>query len=59
MREVTFAESSLRIGGFKAFDFWGDGSFYLLDSPGHAITPPLTYVDLAALQVGFDGELFA
>lgn len=25
------------IGGFKAHDFFGDGSFYLLDSPGHAV----------------------
>ncbi|PSR75851.1 beta-lactamase-like protein [Coniella lustricola] len=25
------------IGRFAAFDYFGDGSFYLLDSPGHAI----------------------
>lgn len=25
------------IGQFPAFDYFGDGSFYLLDSPGHAI----------------------
>ncbi|KAK1758788.1 beta-lactamase-like protein [Echria macrotheca] len=35
--EIDFdgASSSLRIGGFRAFDFFGDGSFYLLDTPGH------------------------
>ncbi|KXJ88815.1 hypothetical protein Micbo1qcDRAFT_197147 [Microdochium bolleyi] len=27
----------LQIGQFRAVDFYGDGSFYLLDSPGHAI----------------------
>jgi glyoxylase-like metal-dependent hydrolase (beta-lactamase superfamily II) len=25
------------IGRFRAFDYFGDGSFYLLDAPGHAI----------------------
>lgn len=25
------------IGSFAAFDYFGDGSFYLLDSPGHAV----------------------
>jgi len=29
------AKSPLVIGGFKAFDFFADGSFYLLDVPGH------------------------
>jgi len=27
----------LQIGKFEAFDFYGDGSFYLLNTPGHAI----------------------
>jgi len=27
----------LKIGRFNAFDYFSDGSFYLLDSPGHAI----------------------
>lgn len=27
----------LQIGQFHAIDFYGDGSFYLLDSPGHAV----------------------
>ncbi|KAI1255018.1 hypothetical protein MGN70_003081 [Eutypa lata] len=36
LRELTF-ETDIQIGGFRAFDFWGDGSFYLLDTPGHSI----------------------
>lgn len=38
LREVDFSkESTLKLGGYRALDFYGDGSFYLLDSPGHAI----------------------
>jgi glyoxylase-like metal-dependent hydrolase (beta-lactamase superfamily II) len=33
--EVT--EFELEIGGLPAYDFFGDGSFYLLSTPGHAI----------------------
>ncbi|KAL8715637.1 MAG: hypothetical protein Q9225_006368 [Loekoesia sp. 1 TL-2023] len=36
LREIAFG-SDLQIGGYKALDYFGDGSFYLLDSPGHAI----------------------
>lgn len=27
----------LRIGRFYAYDYFGDGSFYLLDTPGHSV----------------------
>ncbi|KAH8682080.1 metallo-beta-lactamase superfamily protein [Xylariales sp. PMI_506] len=38
LREIEFnGPQSLAIGRFPAFDFFGDGSFYLLDSPGHAV----------------------
>ncbi|OAP62036.1 hypothetical protein AYL99_04239 [Fonsecaea erecta] len=38
VREISFQEpDTLQIGQFRAFDFFGDGSFYLLDTPGHAI----------------------
>ena len=37
MREVNIESTSLRLGGFRATDFFGDGSFYLLDSPGVSI----------------------
>jgi glyoxylase-like metal-dependent hydrolase (beta-lactamase superfamily II) len=36
VREISFP-GDLKIGRFNAFDHFGDGSFYLLDSPGHAI----------------------
>ena len=32
-REIEF-DNALDIGGFRAFDYFGDGSFYLLDAPG-------------------------
>lgn len=38
LREIKFEGApSLKIGQFPAFDYFGDGSFYLLDSPGHAV----------------------
>ncbi|KPM42364.1 hypothetical protein AK830_g4213 [Neonectria ditissima] len=38
LREIRFdGPDALRIGNFPAFDYFGDGSFYLLDSPGHAV----------------------
>jgi hypothetical protein len=37
LREIAFDDTSLTIGNFKALDYFGDGSFYLLDAPGHAI----------------------
>ncbi|KAF2106191.1 metallo-beta-lactamase superfamily protein [Lophiotrema nucula] len=39
-REVTeldFSPTDLEIGGLKAIDYFGDGSFYFLSAPGHAI----------------------
>jgi len=39
VRELSFDESNkgLKIGRFNALDYFGDGSFYLLDTPGHSI----------------------
>lgn len=37
VREISFETSNLKIGNFDAYDFFGDGSFYLLDAPGHAV----------------------
>ncbi|KAK5048617.1 hypothetical protein LTR84_005708 [Exophiala bonariae] len=37
LREIDFSITKLLAGKFHAFDFFGDGSFYLLDTPGHAI----------------------
>ncbi|KAI4201314.1 MAG: hypothetical protein LQ350_003352 [Teloschistes chrysophthalmus] len=33
LREICF-DPKFQIGGYAAFDYFGDGSFYLLDSPG-------------------------
>ncbi|KAH7034754.1 beta-lactamase-like protein [Microdochium trichocladiopsis] len=39
VRELDFSPGPgrLKIGRFDALDYFGDGSFYFLDSPGHAI----------------------
>ncbi|KAI0482556.1 beta-lactamase-like protein [Xylariaceae sp. FL0804] len=37
VRELDFSSSTLTIGRFPALDYFGDGSFYLLDAPGHAV----------------------
>jgi glyoxylase-like metal-dependent hydrolase (beta-lactamase superfamily II) len=34
LREISFSQD-LKIGDFDAFDYFGDGSFYILNSPGH------------------------
>jgi hypothetical protein len=34
LREISAAEFDINIAGFPAFDYFGDGSFYLMDSPG-------------------------
>lgn len=33
-REIDFNIAPLKIGRFDAFDYFDDGSFYLLNSPG-------------------------
>lgn len=33
--ELDFTINSLEVGGYKAIDFFNDGSFYLLQAPGH------------------------
>ncbi|KAF2232483.1 Metallo-hydrolase/oxidoreductase [Viridothelium virens] len=35
--ELSFSPNPLKIGRFDAFDYFGDGSFYLLSTPGHTI----------------------
>ena len=39
LRELSFhnGEGLLKIGNFKALDYVGGGSFYVLDAPGHAL----------------------
>ncbi|KAJ7016092.1 beta-lactamase-like protein [Mycena alexandri] len=33
--KIDFSTAKLTFGGMKAVDFFGDGSFYLLNAPGH------------------------
>ncbi|KAJ6631145.1 hypothetical protein B0H10DRAFT_1981080 [Mycena sp. CBHHK59/15] len=35
--QLNFEKSDLEIGGFRAHDFFADGSLYLLDVPGHLL----------------------
>ncbi|KAI1098702.1 beta-lactamase-like protein [Jackrogersella minutella] len=37
VQELDFTKSSIKIGKFLAIDYFGDGSFYFVDSPGHCI----------------------
>lgn len=38
LQEITFNETGAKqIGHFRALDYFNDGSFYLLDTPGHAV----------------------
>ncbi|KAF2727894.1 hypothetical protein EJ04DRAFT_505001 [Polyplosphaeria fusca] len=67
LREVDFSASSLKIGRFTALDFFGDGSFYLLDAPGHdwghlnglvrTTSNPDTFIFLGGDTVHHGGEL--
>ncbi|KAJ5355637.1 hypothetical protein N7517_010246 [Penicillium concentricum] len=36
VRELDFS-NSVQVGDFQAIDYFGDGSFYIIDSPGHAV----------------------
>ncbi|KAJ3170941.1 hypothetical protein HDU87_008643 [Geranomyces variabilis] len=37
VREISFRNDAITIGGYPSVDYWGDGSFYLLATPGHAV----------------------
>ncbi|PTD07577.1 Cytochrome P450 monooxygenase andK [Fusarium culmorum] len=54
-REIDFDKKPLSIGPFRGFDFFGDGSFYLLDTPGHAIGH---VAGLARTTIGPDTFIF-
>lgn len=36
IRELNFSDAPL-VAGYRAFDYFGDGSFWVLDTPGHAV----------------------
>jgi glyoxylase-like metal-dependent hydrolase (beta-lactamase superfamily II) len=56
VREITFdvGLECLSIGGFPAFDYFGDGSFFLLNAPGHTIghLAVLARISLASTSSG-------
>lgn len=65
--EIDFTKTPLEIGPFAAYDFFGDGSLYLLDTPGHAVghisglvrttTNPDTFIFLGGDLVHHGAEL--
>ena len=64
MEEISF-NPTFKIGEFHAYDYFSDGSFYLLDVPGHAIghicglarTTENTFMLLGADSCHFAGSL--
>ncbi|KAF2740762.1 hypothetical protein EJ04DRAFT_558738 [Polyplosphaeria fusca] len=64
-REIVGLSSEMfdeNVGGFEALDYFGDGSFYILDAPGdtnalaRTSTNPDTFIFLAADSVHLGGE---
>lgn len=66
VREISF-DGGLKAGPFPAHDFFGDGSFYLLDAPGHCLghvaglartsTGPDTFIMMGGDLAHHGGEL--
>ena len=68
LHEITFTETNaLEIEPFRAYDYFNDGSFYLLDTPGHAVghlaglarttTNPDTFIFMGGDLTHHSGEL--
>jgi glyoxylase-like metal-dependent hydrolase (beta-lactamase superfamily II) len=57
LRELNFSSEGrdLKIGGFEAIDYFSDGSFYLLSTPGHA----LGHISALARTTSSPNESFA
>ncbi|KAK4173058.1 hypothetical protein QBC36DRAFT_360801 [Triangularia setosa] len=63
--EIDFGQGGCKIGNFDALDFFGDGSLYLLDAPGHTVghicafarVTPTPFVLLAGDAIHHAGEL--
>ncbi|KIW31721.1 uncharacterized protein PV07_03321 [Cladophialophora immunda] len=61
VREISFSDD--HIGPYESYDFWGDGSLFLLNVPGHAVghigalarTTPDTWVFLGGDVCHFNG----
>lgn len=65
IEEVDFTSSQLHIKGLRSIDFFGDGSFYLLETPGHAAghmsalarTTPATFAAVGSSFVLLAGDV--
>jgi hypothetical protein len=51
LRKIDFSSTTLAIGGFAAVDFFGDGSFYLLDVPGVSLSFHFAFTVLYLLTI--------
>ncbi|KAI0601035.1 beta-lactamase-like protein [Biscogniauxia sp. FL1348] len=64
--EIRRPQFDISVGGFPGYDYFGDGSFFILDAPGHVTghinalartaSAPESYVFMAADSVHFGGE---
>jgi glyoxylase-like metal-dependent hydrolase (beta-lactamase superfamily II) len=54
-REIVEIEfnTGLKLGRFRAMDYFEDGSFYILDAPGHTVGH---ICGLARVSIGSNGE---
>lgn len=68
LRELSIpAEGGPKVGRFDAIDYFGDGSFYILDGPGHTIghlcalarvtSEPASYILMGADSCHHSGEM--
>lgn len=57
-KTIDFKAKAFKIGAFPAFDFFGDGSFYLLDVPGHAIGHICGLARTTSKAEGSSGDTF-
>lgn len=63
-KEVNFTNSNLKIGRFRALDWFEDGSFYILNTPGHLLghicalarTTPDTFIFMGGDAAHHAGE---
>lgn len=56
VEEADFSSSSLRIADLEAVDWFGDGSFYLLNTPGHAVGHLSALARTTAIRDGADSS---
>ncbi|KAL6352379.1 hypothetical protein LRP88_14361 [Fusarium phalaenopsidis] len=66
--EIVESQFTGDVGGMPGYDYFGDGSFYLLDTPGHSLghinefartaTSPESFIFMAADSVHLGGEFW-